>query len=209
MENPIQRNKPKRIINTAEVEIRGLKSLLMSSPKEMYLDAIESPMVYSKLKTKKTDPKSEAEKRAYRNKDHGWTGDLCVPAKCIQRCLEEAAKKFKTKRGTASTSQAVKGSVTVEPEFIPILDGEGINQVFDYEVNADKVKISATKGSVIRYRPEIKEWTLKFRIQWMPELYQLNESALQNLVERAGYEGLLDYRPKYGIFEVVKFVVLE
>lgn len=214
MEKVIQRTK--HVIMQAEVEIRGLKPLLMSSPKEMYLTEIENPFTVTKLRGKKVDPKAEAEKRAYRTENHGWTGDLCIPAKCIQRNIEESVKLFeartasgKKKRGGISLVQQVKGSVQVEPEFIPIFDSEGKKQIVDYEVNADKVKISATKGSVIRYRPEIPDWSLKFRVRWNASLYGLSESTLEELFHTAGYLGLLDYRPKFGIYELTRFDVVE
>jgi hypothetical protein len=194
---------------TAEIEIRGIKPLLMSSTKEMYVtEGIESPYAARKF-GKKIDPKVEAEKRAYRTEDHGWKGDLCVPAKCVHKLLEVTAKnpRFKSKRGNPSPAQAIKGSVEIIPEFIPLLDGKGKNVVKDYDVNIDTVIIQ--KSRIIRYRPEIRQWSLIFRVRWDPTLYDLSESKLKEIVAASGRIGLLDYRPNFGIFELVRFDIVE
>jgi hypothetical protein len=205
--------KVKQAVMTAEVIIRGLKPLLMSSPKEMFLTGDE-PFAPSKI-GKKIDPKAEAEKRAYRDKDKGWRGDLCIPAGCIKTNMVEAVKLFeaqnekgKKMRGGIKLTQKIRGSIRIEPDFIPIFNSAG-EQVTDYEVNAAKVRVKATGGSVIRYRPEIPDWELRFKVKWNPYLYGVHESVIQDLLEQGGYLGLLDFRPEYGLYELTKFEVVE
>lgn len=200
--------KTKSDVMTAEVEVRGIRPLLMSSPKEMFVtDGIEAP--YSARKFgKKIDPKAEAEKKTYRDRDHGWTGNLCILEKHVRKTLENAAKnpRFKSKRGEPSPSQAIKGSVEIIPEFIPLLDDKG-KQVEDYDVNVDTVIIQ--KSRIVRHRPEIKQWSVVFRVRWDPTLYGLSESKLRDIIDFAGKIGLLDYRPTYGTFKLVRFDIVE
>jgi len=208
---PVPPARVQQAVMRAYVTLRGLKPLLMSSDKEMHLQEIESPIKLIKVRGSKINPKTEAEKRAYRTLAHGWEGELCVPAKCIKRNLLEAVKvaEFQTEnnkklRSGFSMIQKVKGSVDIEPEFIPLIHTDG-SPVTDYEVDSSKVRISATKGSVIRYRPVIRDWALRFVVKWNPHLYAVREGIIEHLFDKGGNIGLLDNRPEFGIYDMVEF----
>lgn len=208
---PVPPARTPQAVMRAYVTIRGLKPLLMSSDKEMHLGEIESPVKLIKVKGDKTDPKFEAEKRAYREHEKGWSGPLGIPAKCVQKNIEDAVKlaeyqqeNKKKMRGGFSMLQRVKGSVEVEPKFIRLIHTDG-SPVTDYEVNSAKVRISATKGSVIRYRPQINDWALRLEVKWNPHMYGVSAGIIEELFNKGGNLGLLDDRPHYGVYDLVEF----
>ena len=56
----------------------------------------------------------------------------------------------------------------------------------------------------MRYRPRFDEWELDFRLIVNDD--QIPTEIIRSILEHAGkHEGLGDYRPKYGRFEVIKF----
>jgi hypothetical protein len=67
-----------------------------------------------KRRDKKFDPKEDAEKTLYRNKD-----DCFVPSSWIEAALRGTAKEFKGK-GRSSLKGTILSSVFVEPEEIPL-----------------------------------------------------------------------------------------
>ena len=67
-----------------KVQIKGISPLLTNSPKAMIDEALGAEM---KLKTKKYDPKEEAEKVAYRTKDN----KLFVPSTAVRASMINAS----------------------------------------------------------------------------------------------------------------------
>jgi len=54
------------------------------------------------------------------------------------------------------------------------------------------------------YRPLFKEWVANFKLMVLDDTLPLE--MLREILERAGTTiGIGDYRPKYGLFEVMKF----
>jgi hypothetical protein len=177
-------------IQRAEVVLHGLRPLLMSSPREV----MEGTKGGGRKASKEYVDEEEAEKRAYRNKK----GDLVVPARCIRACLVKAAKLYRTGRRVGiSVSDMIKGSIFIEPEDVPLLDAKG-RQVEDYVI--DKQLVVVQRSRIVRCRPRIDDWTLRFEIRWDPRIYGLTLEQIKDVVEDAGHIGLLDYRPTYGIF---------
>lgn len=197
------------VLQIANVRIRGLRPLLMSSPKEMFATS-KTRMKKELLGGTDVDPMAEAERRAYRDKDD----NLCIPALCVLANIYTATRLHEAQTSTGkkargmSTVQKVKGSMNIEPDDIPLLGADG-KQVTEYEVNAARVVNRTTKGAVVRYRPQIDEWELAFQAKWNPQLYGLTEGSVQSIIKTGGDIGLLDWRPRFGIFELVSFEVVE
>jgi hypothetical protein len=196
---PVPPARKQQAMMVAYVTIRGLKPLLMSCDKEMHKaeeQGVENPIKTVKVRGSKVNTKVEAEKRAYRDGPGGWTGNLCVPAKCVARNMELAVKlaEFQTVtgkklRGGISMAEKIKGSVEVVPENIPLIHTDG-SPVMDYKVNSEKVRVKVTGGSVIRYRPQIDDWALRFQVRWNPHLYNVTEGIIEHLLDKGGYLGL-------------------
>lgn len=186
------------------VEIKGLQPMLMHAMGP----AVESTTTSRKPKL---TPEQAAEKAAYRDKE----GYLVVPALNIMGCLIVAARPVKLPRGTGyRASDVIKGSVRVEPQYPRLLGLKGKpmkNYVVDgkeercpYVVDSQWVRNPSTGGKMVCHRPRIDEWCLKFDLKWNDLIYNVHPDVITDTMKRAAYVGLCDYRPMYGIFEVVK-----
>ena len=179
------------------VEIEGNCGLLMhrfSQEAEKVLKA------NSKRASKKKTPEEEAEDAAYRISD----GSLCIPAEAIFQAMVLAASAFKiTGRRGKTYKDSVKGYLAIAPEYIPLLDPHSSKNLTEYQIDSRPARIQSSR--VIRHRPLINHWRLKFDLRILDDS-QLPIEECQNILEEAGRsKGLLDYRPRYGKYSVVKF----
>jgi hypothetical protein len=62
--------------------------------------------------------------------------------------------------------------------------------------------VTVNQSKIMRTRPIFHVWELIFDVQYLPDI--INEQDVHDWVATAGRViGLLDYRPRYGRFEVV------
>jgi hypothetical protein len=175
------------------VEIKGTKSLLMHSSESMLKPKPRGG------RTVKKSPEDEAENGAYRDAE----GYLVIPALNVMACLIKAARKVKLARGSGfGMPEVIKGSVTIEPDRPRLLNGKG-ETIKDYEILATTVVNPSTHGRMPSYRPEVKEWGLRYDIRWNDLVYPIDAPLIKDVVNQSRYEGLGDWRPMHGAFEVV------
>lgn len=165
------------------VEIKGLSPLLM------HCWPMTTPAGADKL-----SPAEQAELAAYRDPD---TRRLYVPAENIRRGLV-AAGAFSRGKGRGSLQKIVAASTFVIPER-PDLG------VSTYSLDSRPVVIAATRGRIVRHRPRLDLWALRFGLIWDETL--MTEEQLRRVVDDLGQRvGLLDFRPErkgpYGRFIV-------
>lgn len=160
------------------VEVKGISPLLMHRYPLVPVIAIE----------KKTS-EEQAEIAAYRVPE---TKELFIPGNAVQRMLANAGL-FSKGKGRASLKKIIAASVLVFPERALL----GVNK---YEIDIRPVVNPTTKGRVLRHRPRLNEWAIRFDIHYDPDL--LTEIQLRKIVDDGGsLVGLLDYRPdKMGPF---------
>jgi len=174
-----------------EVEIKGITPLLMNKPEDYGFD------VQWVEKHATSDWEKEALQKLYVDAE----GTIYQPANHIEQTLMEAGKKVRVKgQGKATYSKLFGSMISVEPDAIP-----HINQ--KYTINKSLVVIPSTKGRVMRYRPEFKDWGLKFFVFAEDEIAG---PMIKEALELAGkYSGVGDWRPakkgKFGKFQVVLF----
>ena len=176
-------------MKTIKVEIEGLTPILMNSPKSM-LDEAEGLTT----KTTKRNIKEECEKLAYRTKSK----ELYVPAEAIKGCIINASayKKF----GKYSARPIIAGGVNIVPDQI----GLGTKT---YEIDLRTVVIQ--RARIVKARPKIMKWKLKFTLNYDETLIQSGE-LIKPILEEAGKRiGILDFRPakngSFGTFQVTKW----
>ena len=158
---------------TVTVEIKGISPLLMHAFPMVKIEALE-----------KKSPEEQAEFVAYRDPE---TKGLFVPGMAVQRMLVGGAS-FSKGKGRATLSKIVAACVFITPDRIPL------NQK-KYEIDARPVVVPATKGRVLRYRPRLDAWALKFSLEFDPDL--LTEAQIRRVVDDSGSRvGLLDFRPE-------------
>jgi hypothetical protein len=145
--------------------------------------------------TKKRDPVSEAESRAYRMKD----GTLYVPAEAIKGCLVNAAsyKKF----GKYSAKPIIAGCVQILPQQISLKTKE-------YDIDERTVVIRG-HGRVIRARPTVEKWKVSFELEYDAGFIAAG-NLIREILEEGGQRiGIMDFRPaklgSFGMFKVSRW----
>lgn len=178
-----------------EVVIEGTAPLLMHSAEKMEEQRITGNpgKVY--------DKKKEAEKVAYRNDK----GELYVPSRALKACILNAASWFKI--GKISAKQLIAGCSKLEPHELTLTDTKG-KKLTQYKVDIRPVVVQRSR--IMRSRPRIDEWKMKFEIIYNEKLLS-DTTKLNQIIEEAGQRiGLLDNRPqKYGengTFKIIKFL---
>lgn len=178
-----------------EVELEGETPLLMHSAENMEEQGMK------KNPAKQYDPKEQAEKVAYKNKK----GELYVPARCMKACLINAASWYKF--GKKSAKPIIAGCTRIEPTEVTLTDLKD-KILKKYEIDRRPVVIQ--RARIIRARPRMDEWKLKFNIIYNEKMI-VDVNIIREILEEAGQRiGLLDNRPaKYGengCFKVTKFL---
>lgn len=171
-----------------DVTIRGIASLLQHRfPDDAKPDNGEAVRVGGKR-----DYSDQVEKALYRNPD----GSIYQPASHIEGAMVKAATKFQIGgRGKKTYKDLFKSGIVVGPEAIPLK--------FETQT-VDRRSVIINRGRIMRERPKFDTWELNFEITIMDD--QLPVKVVnQVLVEAGQYQGIGDYRPKFGRFMVTKF----
>lgn len=182
------------VMGTIQVEITGTSPLLMN---KIGVQAFESMSTkVRKVKTTMT-PKEDAEDSAYRNK----AGKLIVPERCIKACITNASSWYKMGRNSAK--QFISGCVRVHPVEVSL----GVSK---YDIDSRPVVVQ--RARIIRHRPRLDEWKLKFTLIYNKNYLEGHEDTIRQIIEEAGVRvGLLDNRPHKGggngCFEITKWKV--
>jgi hypothetical protein len=90
----------------------------------------------------------------------------------------------------------IRAGLEINPENIPLIsDG--------WKVDVQSVVVQ--RNRIPRARPRFDNWELEFEIiNKDPTI--INKDVLKQILIDAGkYYGIGDYRPDYGLFEVIKF----
>jgi hypothetical protein len=120
-----------------------------------------------------------------------------VPGEAIEATLINAAKKNKL-------GLLFKAGVFVDGNFPVEYKGpKRINELIEDENFRDSRLVVVSKSRIVRTRPIFRDWGLKFTVSYLPEV--VDGEKIKEALDVAGQMiGLLDYRPKFGRFEVLK-----
>ncbi len=162
-----------------------------------------SPLLHHRFPMEKADEKArkkagtidyskEAEESLYKTEE----GELYIPAVHIEASMREAAKNFRIQgRGRKTFKDLIWSGLVVTPHAIP-LESPG------WRTDARPVVIQ--RARVVRYRPIFDEWAGNFVIEILNE--QLEAEIVNKILVEAGqYQGIGDFRPKFGRFIVTRF----
>jgi hypothetical protein len=151
-------------------------------------------------------PREQAEKSVYREPS---TGFIYFPSSGISRLVREAGGSHKQKGSRRSLKYIVPAALILPEETMPLYTLDRTTRISTFEVDSRPVTIPATKGRVMRHRPRIDQWTLRF-------FARVNENILDAevirglLIEGGQQNGLGDYRPAnggpFGTFHVVSWL---
>lgn len=129
-------------------------------------------------------------------------GTIYQPATHIEGAFIKAAANFKiTGKGKKTYKDLAKSSIFVEPDAIA-------HEIQEYGIDKRPVVNPTTRGRVIRARPILNEWALKFRIKVLDD--QFPREVVKVILDYAGSSvGIGDYRPRFGRFIVTEFNLIE
>jgi hypothetical protein len=119
-----------------------------------------------------------------------------IPGGNLESMLVEAGKKQKL-------GEPFKAGVISDGLWIIEYDGpKTVEDLWKDKRFVDRRGVKIGTSTVIRTRPIFRSWSLKFTIDYLPDL--LNESNVIDAVTTAGrIIGLGNYTPKFGRFEIV------
>lgn len=120
----------------------------------------------------------------------GVKGKPMIPADALFQCIIAAGTFFKMGKGKVSTQKS-----SIIPACLEIREIElPIKFEKPWEVDRRAVRIPATGGRIIRYRPRFDDWQVT-AIMILDES-MMKADFLREIVDAAGNRiGLLDYRP--------------
>lgn len=168
------------------VRIKGTRPLLMHAP----VGLGDNP---SLRRGEHLPPEKEAEMYLYKDSQ----GNIVVPAINIKACLRDAGRNYKISGRKTTYGAAIKAGIDIEPApYVPLKHN-------GWEVDIRPVVVQ--RNRILRARPRFDEWELEFTIvNKDPQV--LLKDTMKKVVEDAGrWIGLGDFRPEFGLFEVVEF----
>jgi len=157
----------------------------------MHKYTIESESESKKMKMR-YDAKEDAENALYKDDK----GRIVTPSIHIESALSRAATNYKQPgKGRKTYRDLIKSGIQIEPLNIP-------HKYDKWEIDTQRAVIG--RSAVPRSRPRFDKWELEFTINLVDPT--IVPATLQEILNDAGrYIGIGDYRPRYGLFEVVKF----
>lgn len=181
-----------RKIENYRVTIRGTRPILQHRWVEVGREELPR-----RGKVVRDTPAVEAERSLYRNAN----GELFQPSSHIEGAMTKAAIDFRMEgKGRRSYRDAVKAAIVVEPLEI-------VHKNQKWVVDTRMAVIHAARGAHVNVsRGRLDEWELDFTIMNM-DPSTISESTAREVLAAAGqFNGIGDYRPKFGLFDVTSFV---
>jgi len=157
--------------------------------------------------------KKVSSKRTKTDADHEelarleWCGGLylhegrpCVPAECLAAALTEGAKVKRLGKET-KRSLFVPGVCMLHFAGEEDWDGseEAARRAWDSGVYTHRHMVKVKMNRVARTRPIFRDWWVEFDLEY--DDARLNETEVREIVQLAGQNGLMDWRPRYGRFD--------
>ena len=171
-----------------KVRIEGTRPLLMHSCNSMLEESNNKA-----TRSKEHNPKTEAETALYKDKE----GNIVVPSFCVLSCLRGSAVNFQVPgKGKKTYKNFVYAGLKMDAENIPLITENG------WEIDAKTVVVQRSR--IVRARPRFDNWALEFTMEIIDPI--ITPAVLKQIIEDAGkYNGLLDFRPLYGLFKLTTF----
>lgn len=183
---------------TASVTIQGTADLLLHA---WNIESIaEKASAKKGSATKKTD---NIESYVRRNDD----GKICLPSEYLRMSVIGAAKFRQDPRSPRKSAMDLfKAAIIGLQPLCPITTSKGEEPTsWDYE---HRCRVQIQRAGITRSRPAFKEgWTVEVPLMvTLPEY--IDAKDLNETIASAGrLIGVGDFRPTYGRFQVVKFVI--
>lgn len=120
-----------------------------------------------------------------------------VPARCLEACIRDGAKK--TKRGKDVQS----GAIVLDDAVLRYSGPKTAEKLWAGGGHQLRASCKVGQQRVIRTRPFFPEWSVTFTVTFDPEV--VDAESLDGFVATAGSRcGLGDWRPKHGRFHITE-----
>lgn len=169
-----------------KVRIKGTKPLLTHNP----VGISDKPKM---RRGEHLDPKAEAESYLYKDQE----GKICIPAPNIKACIREAGRNYKISGRRTTFASMVRAGIEIIPYMVPLIYKE------PWKVDVRSVVIQRQR--IPRARPQFDTWELAFKVISNDPTIIHADTLKKILIDAGKYYGLGDYRPEFGLFEIVKF----
>jgi len=180
-------------------QVKGIAPLIMHNGQ------LANPMNEWTQRLKKLSGKRNKTEETYEQMaEVEWYGSLllngkghpCIPSEYVEACLVSGAKKSKL-------GKAFKASIFCDGDAALKYSGpKGIDALWADKSFVDQRLVKVGMARIVRTRPIFHEWSAEFAIQFDNTVIELEQ--LETAIEAAGmYEGVCDFRPKFGRFLVV------
>lgn len=169
-----------------KVRIKGTKPLLMHSPEGMIGD---KPRL---RRGEHPDPKTEAEKGLYKNAE----GEICIPAANVKACIREAGRNYKVSGRRTTFAGMIRAGLEIFPYMVLVIHD-------NWKIDVRSVVIQRQR--ILRARPRFDSWALEFEIKNLDPDIIHRDTLKRILIDAGRYYGLGDFRPEFGLFELVEF----
>jgi hypothetical protein len=148
-----------------------------------------------KVKSSEHDPVEEAALCLYLDE----AKKACVPFMHLLSAMRKAATNLKKGgAGKKTLKDFVFSGLQISPDLIELTPQ-------NYDVDIQMVRVGTAR--VPRARPLFKNWGIDFKISIVDE-QTWDAGTVRQVLEEAGkYQGIGDFRPLYGTFEVVSMKV--
>lgn len=171
------------------VKIKGTKPLLMHAP----VGLGDNP---KRRRGEHLTPEEEAEMYLYKDSE----GKIVIPALNVKAMLRDAGRNYKISGRKTTYGAMIKAGIDIEPFYIPLKHNGW---------KPDVRPVVVQRNRILRARPRFDEWELEFVIINKDPNVLLRDT-MRKIVEDAGkWIGLCDYRPEFGLFDVVEFRVIK
>ena len=185
------------------VEVQGSsRGILMNNPIGLTTNLkMDEKNIKVKGAKDRGTPQEEAEKLAYFTLNKKGKKELYIPSEAFFRSIINASSMQKI--GKASAKSVIAGSLFVNPDKILL----GTDK---YDIDVRTVVIPSTRDRIVKFRPNIKDWKVKFEIDYNEEVIS-NPQIIYELLKQAGERcGVLDFRPnksgQFGTFSIISWV---
>lgn len=186
-------------MKTVTIEATGTSPLLMHS------DKLANPLHPSTKKHKKmTSNKRKTDEDHEAIMLSEWIASLYyddavgvhIPAMCLEACLRESAKLRKLGK------QFQRGMMVMEDKIKLQYDGPKDIEKLKKDMRFMDVRsVKVQRAKLMRCRPIFNDWSFSCEVAY--DESQINDDDMVNVANDAGrLIGLLDYRPRFGRFEV-------
>jgi hypothetical protein len=115
-----------------------------------------------------------------------------IPANVFEACLASGAAKMRLKK-------VLQGALYCEQDAVLSYSGEkDVKKRFNTREGKLTVGVKIQKSRVMRTRPQFNDWSFTTKVCY--DEHQLTLSQVKDILTEAGYQGLCDWRPRYGRF---------